>query len=129
MEIPCPTCQTLPHFIQSRLKKFYLSKDKYKQSYCNSVCNYYELTMPSCMENRVDPDQLFSIEFISGFILFLKRFKNGISKVRAKRSSLYIICRLVQVKFSLDSTLWPFTCSLANINFCYFHTSVRVVPR
>ena len=60
----------------------------------------------SCyMENGVDPDldlHCFRLSFISGFILFLKNFMHGISKVRAKLSSLCIICSLGKVKFSLD---------------------------
>ena len=49
-----------PNFIQDKLKiSIYLSWDKYKESQCNSLL-YYELTMPCCMENSVDPDQLAS---------------------------------------------------------------------
>ena len=39
---------------------------------------------------------------ISGFILFAKEFIYGLSTVSAKLSSLYIICYLGLVKFSVD---------------------------
>ena len=53
------------HFIRDKLKiSIYLSRDKFKQSliqFCIIfLVNYYELTMPCCMENSVDPDQLAS---------------------------------------------------------------------
>ena len=56
------------------------------------------------LEKPADLDlHCFLIEFISGFILFLKSLiMHGISKVRAKLSSLCIIYSLEQVKFSLD---------------------------
>ena len=47
---------------------------------------------------------------------------HGISKVRAKLSSLCIICSLGQVKFSLDKYILAINLSWASIKFCYFHT-------
>ena len=57
----------------------------------------------------MNPDQLlFSMEFIFGFILFKKEFKHVnycLSTLKAKLSSLCIICSLGQVKPSLDKYL------------------------
>ena len=88
--------------------------------------------MPFCTENNVDPDQLasseaswsgstlFSIDIISGFILLLKRLYMVYSKVRAKLSSLCIICSLEQVKFSLDKFIMTICLSLGKYEILLF---------
>ena len=57
------------------------------------------------LEKPADLDLQFSLEFISGFILFYRVtciIFLGISKISAKLSSLCSIRSLGQVKFSLD---------------------------
>ena len=128
MEIPCLTCLIWPHFIQNKLEiTIYLSWDKCKKSYCNSM--FYIGFITFCILNlhvvwkSVDPDQLQCGSWSAGFwrsqliwiytefiwvyiwfhyTVFKKKFTFGISTVRAKRSCLCIICPLGQVKCSLN---------------------------
>ena len=91
--------------------------------------------MPFCLENSVDPDQLassevswsgptlFSIEFISGFILFFKEFMHGISKVRAKP-----ICSMGLVKFFLDKNIMAFYLSLGKYKILLFQHPSQLLP-
>ena len=91
--------------------------------------NYDELMC--CGKNSADLDQLassestlFSIEFMSGFILFLKNLYNHVycfSTLRAKLSSLCIICSLGQVKLSLDKYLTTIYLSLGKYQLLLFH--------
>ena len=87
-----------------------------------------------CGKNSADPDQLassestlFSIEFMSGFILFLKSLYNHVycfTTLKAKLSSLCIIsfiCSLRQVKLSLDKYLMTIYLSLGKYQLLLFH--------
>ena len=86
LETPRPTCPTWSHFIQGKVEiSIYLSWDKLKESQYNSrlyfIFDKYDETT-CCEDSSVDPDwlasskasisgcTLFSIELISGLILF-----------------------------------------------------------
>ena len=101
---------TWSHFIQDKLKIYIcLSWDKYKQIKANAILfhlyfNYHELNSQCHVVWKIGWT-LFSIEFISDFIFItvFKEFMHDSSKVRAKLSSLCIICSLRQVNFSAIS--------------------------
>ena len=123
--VPCQTCPTWSHFIQGKLKiSIYLSLDKckiciklIKKFVFHIFINYYEYTC--CIENRVAPDQLASLEASwSGSILFTRElisawYQTVFESVNCLSTERYkLICTIGQVKFSLDKYIMAIYLSL-----------------